>query len=64
MDKFFPALFVLLLLAFAAIAAVEACAKPETMRYQMKQDAAVDAGEAEYYIDETGKERWRMLPQR
>jgi hypothetical protein len=64
MDKFFPAFFVLLLLAFAVVAAIEACAEREPMRYQMLQDAAVEAGEAEYYVDETGKERWRMLPSR
>lgn len=61
MDKFFPALFVLLLLAFAAIAAVEACSQPEPMFYKAVQDAAAEAGEGEYYIDRWGYERFRWL---
>lgn len=61
MDKFLGCLFVLLLLAFATFAAIDSCTKPEPMFYEAVQDAAVEAGEGEYYTDMFGYERFRWI---
>lgn len=64
MDSLLGGLFVLALLVFAGFAAIESCAIQEPMFYEPMQQAAVENGTGEYYVDEYGKTRFRMLRNR
>jgi hypothetical protein len=54
MDKFFPAFFVLLLLAFAAYTGLTAYLAENELPHEAAQREAVENGEGRYYYDDRG----------